>query len=234
MSSIAIQKGRNEAVKLGFNFTHSELHPNSNGGLTDQYDLPNDLLIDEATIDVLQTIRNYYNLPIEINATARTKRYQNTLPGGATNSQHIIDNDGYFSAIDFDFFGNDQAARKDFAMQVINKTDFFKLLLSLGLSGVGLYDTFIHIDAGNRRNVRPYVLDDFAYSFWDKRTSKGGDFIEGLTLNVNNLISMLNGTQEGDDEIGQDIKLSVKKKPINYLIGLLVVVLLFRYATKQA
>ena len=233
MAAVAIQKGRNEPVKLGYNFTHSELHPNSNNNLTDQYDLPSDLLIEESLLDILQVIRNYYKIPIEINATARTLRYQKTLQGGATNSQHVIDSDGYFSAVDFDFFGNDHNARKDFAKQVIEKTDFFKLLLSLGLSGVGLYDTFIHIDSGDRRTIRPYIFDDYRYSFWDKRTNKDGDFIQGLSLNVDNLMSFLNPKVEGDDEIGQDFKLSVKKKPVNWIIAGLFVVLLIRYASKQ-
>ncbi len=233
MSSIAIQKGRNEAVKLGFNFTHAELHPNSNPNLTDQYDLPNDLLIEESTLNILQTIRNYYGIPIEINATARTKRYQLTLPrNGGVNGEHVIDTDGYFTAIDFDFFGNDQSARKDFAKQVTEKTEFFQLLLEMGLSGVGLYDTFIHIDAGQRRKTRPMKLGEYSYSFWDKRTNKTGSFIEGLTLNVENLLSMINGSSEGSDEIQDDYKLSMKKNPLTWVLMGLAVVIGLRYAIK--
>jgi uncharacterized protein YcbK (DUF882 family) len=233
MSAVAVQKGRNEAVKLGYNFTHAELHPNSNDKLTNQVDLPDDLLIDEQLVDILQTIRNYYGVPIEVNSTARTKRYQQTLQGGATNSQHVIDGEGYFSALDFDFSGNLQNYRNDFHKQVTEKTEFFKLLLSMGLSGVGLYDSFIHIDAGERRTVRSVQLDGFRYSFWDKRTKKNGDFIETLTLNAQNLLSMLNPSAEGDDEIGTDYEQSIKKNPSNWIVGLVVVFGLFYYVRQS-
>ena len=215
MSFVIINKGLNEPILEGYHFTHKELHPNSNSNLTDQVGLPDKLKIAVNTLHVLEAIRRYYGVPIHINASARTKQYQSTLSGGAANSEHVIDSSGWFSALDIDFENNSEDYRNDFRKHIINRTPFFESLLELGLNGIGLYDTFFHIDAGERREekTKGFSLNGKKYSKWDYRHSKPElsflDSASGTISNYANLISGINN--EGSDEITTDLQGVVKK-----------------------
>jgi hypothetical protein len=83
------------------------------------------VLIDIELVSLLQLIRNFMNVPININSGYRTQSYNRKI-GGATNSYHT-----YGRA--FDCSSN-------------NNTKFVYLANGLGIRGIIRYDTFTHID----------------------------------------------------------------------------------------
>jgi len=93
----------------------------------------------------LQKLRDELGLPIKINSGYRTKSYNKKI-GGATNSMHV------------------QAKAADIVVTDITPTNLYKRIEKLieegkvNFKGVGVYDTFVHVDVRDRR------------SRWDERT----------------------------------------------------------------
>jgi len=81
------------------------------------------------TLKVLDKVREHYNNPISINSSYRTQEY-NKMIGGAKDSMHT-----YFSAIDFRL-----------AEPLIDVYNFIESLPESKDIGLGIYDTFLHID----------------------------------------------------------------------------------------
>jgi hypothetical protein len=206
---VEIIKGKNESVKLGFNFTHKELHPNSNSNLSDQ-NLPDVIYLTDEVINGLQAIRQFYNVPIKINSTARTAEFQENLKGGATNSKHLSIAPEYLSsAVDWVFVNDtDKKYHLDFHNQILKNGPLRIHLENLGLKGFGLYDNFNHIDGGQRENL----------AIWDKRVSTKGNnsYIDSFVGNITNLAN----ANQDEDGI-EDAKQGLKNNLVFVVIGLL-------------
>lgn len=85
------------------------------------------ILIDLTLVNYLQKIRDYFNKPVIINSAYRTTAY-NAKVGGATKSKHL-----YGMACDIKING---VAPKVIAAYAE----------TLGILGIGLYDSFVHVD----------------------------------------------------------------------------------------
>ena len=108
----------------------------------------NKTLIDEQLIKWLQQIRSHFGKPVYLTAY-RCEKHNAATPNAATNSYHI-----YGRAADFHIDG-------------VKPADIAKYAESMGIKGIGLYDTFVHIDTRE------------AKSFWyghggERRTTFGG------------------------------------------------------------
>jgi len=114
-------------------FTDAEL---KNG-----YDIPEGLennIIPTAT--VLDELRHVYGKPLYVNSSYRPKEY-NTSIGGAKNSLHLV-----YNAIDF---STPDHSKLKSLYDLLNEWDArhrFDFLPKPGSMGIGLYDTFIHLD----------------------------------------------------------------------------------------
>jgi hypothetical protein len=195
---VEIVKGKNEAVANGFNFTHSELHPNSNLNLSDQV-LPDIIYLTDEVVNSIQAIRFFYNQPIRINGTARTKEFQSGLKGGATNSKHLSLAPNYLSsAIDWAFVNDsDKKFHLDYHNQILNNGPLKEHLISIGLMGFGLYDNFNHIDGGQREQL----------AIWDKRVSTKGEnsYLENFVGNLS-VIASASQDEDGIEDTKQGLK----------------------------
>lgn len=127
-------------MKLTTNFNLSEFR------CKDGTDVPAELLPNvQKLANELQKLRDELGLPIKINSGFRTKPY-NKKKGGATNSMHV------------------QAKAADIVVTDITPTNLYKRIEKLieegkvNFKGVGVYDTFVHVDVRDRR------------SRWDERT----------------------------------------------------------------
>lgn len=145
-----ICKGSNRQITK--NFTEDELHSKS-------LDAPKCHYLDTTTINALQVIRDWYNTPITVTSTLRTKT-GNALVGGVSNSRHLAP----ASAIDFVFSKNHDATMKKFYEDFKCKGPLHRKLRGMGINGIGIYKEFIHIDT---RVPTP--------SFWDESAGKWGD-----------------------------------------------------------
>jgi uncharacterized protein YcbK (DUF882 family) len=104
-------------------------------------EIPESILLNIIpTIKVLDEIREWYGFPIILNCTYRDKDHNKRVKG-EKNSLHLS-----FNAIDFTINNKN-------SLQVIyNHLNFqdsirhFSFLPKTGSMGLGLYDTFIHID----------------------------------------------------------------------------------------
>lgn len=114
-------------------------------------------LIDEQLVDYLQQIRTHFGKPVYLTAY-RCKTHNDRTPNAASNSYHI-----YGRAADFHIDG-------------VSTEEIAKYAESIGIKGIGLYDTFVHIDTRDSK------------SFWyshaqERRTTFGGaPKQEGYTL----------------------------------------------------
>ena len=86
-----------------------------------------DTKIDPLLIAFLQAIRDHFNAPVTLNSGFRCVSH-NKAVGGAANSKHL-----YGSAADITVKG-------------VAPLDVAKYAQSIGVLGIGLYDTFVHID----------------------------------------------------------------------------------------
>lgn len=104
--------------------------------------------IDEKLVEYLQQIRDHFGKPVYLTAY-RCKTHNARTPNAATNSRHI-----YGQAADFHIDG-------------VAPEEIAKYAESIGVKGIGLYDTFVHIDTRESK------------SFWyshaqERRTTFGG------------------------------------------------------------
>jgi hypothetical protein len=83
--------------------------------------------IDTKLVDYLQKIRNHFGKAVTINSAYRCATH-NKKVGGSSNSNHT----------------KGQAA--DIVVSGVKPLEVAKYAESLGIKGIGLYDTFVHID----------------------------------------------------------------------------------------
>lgn len=152
---------RNDQTNITPNFKVSEFYSTSP-------DAPKSHFIDDRLPQILEAIRTFYGVPVRITSSFRTQRHQHFLTlnnGGAKNSYHCKG-----LAIDFEFAKNESTYMNMFSNEVRKRGQLWQKLRSLGLSGIGLYGGFIHIDvrpeAGNQK-------DHFGtFAFWDKQLTQ--------------------------------------------------------------
>lgn len=148
---MAIKKyTKGKAIKLSENFNSTEFDCKCNSSCSFT-------LIDEALVVFLQQIRNYFKKPIIITSGYRCAAHNKEV-GGATNSYHT----------------KGQAA--DIVVNGVSPQEVAKYAESIGVKGIGLYDTFVHIDTRTRK------------SFWysskqEYRATFGGSSSAAATLN---------------------------------------------------
>ena len=106
-----------------------------------------ELVVDEAALDKLQALRRALGRPVVINSGYRSERHNNAV-GGSPTSQHRLG-----KAFDI-------ALRGPMAARDIERDELIVEALAVGFTGIGLYDTFVHVDTGPKRS-------------WDLRTKKG-------------------------------------------------------------
>lgn len=98
-------------------------------------------LIDEQLVEYLQKIRDHFGKPITITSAYRCSSY-NAKIGGATGSRHT----------------KGQAC--DFQISGVAPLQIAQYAESIGIKGIGLYDTFVHIDT---RAAKSFWYSDKEY-----------------------------------------------------------------------
>lgn len=138
--SIKVYK-KGDATKISTNFRAREFDCQGRGCCSTTP-------IDEKLVNYLQQIRTHFGKPVHITAY-RCKTHNAKVANAAPNSYHC-----YGQAADFHIDG-------------VAPADIAKYAESIGIKGIGLYDTFVHIDTRTSK------------SFWyshaqERRTTFGG------------------------------------------------------------
>ncbi len=89
--------------------------------------------IDEQLVQYLQQIRTHFGKPVYLTAY-RCRTHNARTPNAAPNSRHI-----YGQAADFHIDG-------------VEPAEIAKYAESIGVKGIGLYDTFVHIDTRDTKS----------------------------------------------------------------------------------
>lgn len=97
--------------------------------------------IDPELIERLQKLRDYVKKPIQINSGYRTEEYNRKI-GGVGGSQHV------------------EGKASDIVIKGYTPSQVFDLAKKFGFRGIGLYDTFTHVDVRSTP------------SYWDYRGKK--------------------------------------------------------------
>ncbi len=104
--------------------------------------------VDSKLVEYLQKIRNHFGKPVTINSGYRCATHNKNV-GGTSNSYHI------------------KGMAADIVVEGVKPAEVAKYAESIGVLGLGLYDTFVHVDTRTSK------------SFWyghgeEKRTTFGG------------------------------------------------------------
>jgi len=109
----------------------------------------NEVLIADGLIEKLQELRDYLNRPVIIVSAYRSPAYNKKIKG-SPKSQHM-----YGTAVDIKVSG-------------VTTEEVAKAAIKLGFKGIGIYDTFTHVD------IRGSLVNKTGrdYDYWDMRTRK--------------------------------------------------------------
>lgn len=94
------------------------------------------LKIDFDFLNKIEELREFLDFPFIVNSFYRCEKYNKSLPNSSPNSKHLTGN-----AIDI------RATGVRALKLVQNATDY-------GITGIGVYSTFIHLDDGGKHGNR--------------------------------------------------------------------------------
>lgn len=148
------------AVQVSKNFESIEFDCNGKGCC-------NKTKIDPKLVEILQKIREYFNVPVTINSAYRCEKHNKKI-GGAPNSKHL--------------YG--QAA--DIKVKGVKPLKVAQYAESIGVKGIGRYTNFVHVDT---RTTKFFWIG----SGQKQVSTFGGQ--SAFKDNINNKPDSLNGLQ---------------------------------------
>lgn len=145
---------KNQNRQIRPNFTEKELFSKSS-------DAPDSHFLNDRVVDAVQAVRDYFGVPVSINSSYRTFEH-NRRVGGSPQSQHLR---GF--ALDFTFSDKNtlERTKSELAAQ---RGELWNRIRMKGVTAVGIYDGFIHIDARERGGLQRGGMG--SYAFWDNRS----------------------------------------------------------------
>ena len=130
------------------------------------------VLIDELLPAYLQGIRNYFGKAVTVNSGYRTAAY-NTKVGGAKKSNHV------------------KGMAADIAIYRITPAEVAKVVETMGLKGVGKYNTFTHVDTRtskafwlSEKEIPTSSLGCYSPPSGNVRQGDNGSSIKWLQINL--------------------------------------------------
>ena len=148
MSKILIRKG--DKTQIALHFTAGEFYSTSSNAPA-SHDFHTEL------VEAVSYLREYYATPWRITSTYRPD---------SVGSQHRE-----CRAVDSQPANMSRTVVLDLVSQLLNpKSEVFRKLRSLGITGFGVYDTFVHLDC---RTIQGKHSDTYgSFAFWDERKKK--------------------------------------------------------------
>ena len=136
-SSIQYSLAKDGSKQLSTNFKVSDFRSKDGSDI---------VLINPNLIPILEKIREHFGKPVIVISGYRTPSHNRTLSGAAKNSQHM--------------YGN----AADIVIKGVQPREIFNWLKTWHKGGLGIYDTFVHVDVRNTIGQK--------FTTWDN-TKKG-------------------------------------------------------------
>lgn len=183
---------KGDSKKISTNFRAREFDCSGKGCCTET-------LIDEKLVQYLQQIRDYFGKPVELTGY-RCPVHNAKTPNAAPKSRHT--------------FG--MAA--DFHIDGVEPAEIAKCAESIGVKGIGLYDTFVHIDTRDTK------------SFWyshaqEYRSTFGGAPVEeeySLDKFIRDVQKACGASVDGiagQETLSKTVTISAKKNRSHAVVG---------------
>jgi len=210
----------NSPVEWMPNFTHNELHPNADNDLTNQSGFPDVFYIPLKLGVSIQHIRDFYNVPVRVTSTARTQVFNSSLTGSASSSKHILKFVGgkfICNAVDWDFNNSESESNLlgSYIKDVLAKGTLYNTLRQNGITGFGLYNSFMHVDT---RDTDFTFQDDYGpFTYWNNSDGIG----------LTSIIASFKDKEDGSLDLR-----SILKKNLVVIILFFLVVLMFLFVRK--
>ena len=112
---------KGKSIKLTRNFKSTEFDCKGKGCCTKTP-------LDIELLGYVQVIRNHFNKPVTINSGYRCQKHNKNV-GGAKNSRHT------------------QGMAADVVVKGVKPVKVAQFAETIGIRGIGLYDTFVHVDS---------------------------------------------------------------------------------------
>jgi uncharacterized protein YcbK (DUF882 family) len=118
-----------------------------------------------------QIIRDYYKKAVRITSSYRTSTHQKLLVArGLSAANHSQHEEG--KAIDLQFIENGKQLHNQLVNDLVNQGEIWHLLRQAGITGIGVYDSFVHLDCRNSGFLKATTDHYGKYAFWDLRKKK--------------------------------------------------------------
>lgn len=116
-------------------------------------------------VEAVEYLRTHYNVPWRVTST-----YRPDSPGSQHRECRAVDSQDTGS-----YKGHTSATMVDLVGQLLDpKSEVFVNLRRIGITGIGVYDTFVHLDCRDTTKFPAAHRDKFGrYAAWDDRTEAG-------------------------------------------------------------
>ena len=137
---------KGQSVKLSKNFSSHEFDCKGKGCCSKT-------TVDPLLVDYLQKIRDKFGVSITINSGYRCSKH-NKAVGGAASSKHTM------------------GMAADIVCKGVKPLEVAKYAESIGILGIGLYDTFVHIDTRTSKSFWYSHKQEYRSTFGGKKAAK--------------------------------------------------------------
>lgn len=110
-----------------------------------------EVLIDPQLVEYLQMIRDHFGKSVKINSAYRTETH-NARVGGVEDSRHVL------------------GCAADIRIEGVSPIEIARYAESLGIKGIGLYDSFVHVDTRAKKGFWRSHSHIGVYSFQTYKT----------------------------------------------------------------
>lgn len=150
-------------------------HFRNNEFYTTSPDAPTEHTLAQPVISAAEFLRNHFNVPWRVTSTYRTEAHELAICKKrgyskqlAKSSQHVARR-----AMDSQPVTNAPAIMLQLHRDFLNRGEIFQQLREMGITGFGIYDTFIHLDCRDTATVSAAQSDHLGrFAFWDERSDE--------------------------------------------------------------
>ena len=142
-------------------------------------------MIDDKLVVYLQKIREHFDAPVSISSGFRCSTHNKNV-GGATNSYHM----------------KGQAA--DIKVKGVEPAEVAKYAESIGILGIGLYDTFTHVDTRTKKSFWYSSKEEYRETFGGSNT-----VVEPEPITTTKITIALPTTKRGDKNLAVKLAQSI-------------------------